>query len=429
MKNAATHSNRRLSQDERIKRVVVTGIGMVTPLGVGKEDFGKRLFSGDTAISDITSFDTASFRSHLGAEVTNFLARDLISIKNLRRMDRISQMSTAAVRLALDDAGLNVNINNRDRIGIIFGTAFGATDITTHFTETLIKSGPAFINPIMVPNTVMNAAAGHASIELGFRGVNVTVTQYAVSAETAIAYAISEINRGKADCILAGGADILSKFYYEALTRFLALSPIDGGEEACKPFDMKRNGTVVGEGCGFVCIEDMEKALARGIRRPYCEITGIGMGSSPTPSLQWPSQAAGLKRTIRQVLADANITANDVQAVFAVANGSKILDAIEVEAYSEIFVDAKIPPLITSLKGALGESYSSGGMRACALALSMEKGILPPTVGLLEPLGQLAFISGKARESRIEHAILAGISFGGTYVYLVFAKYPLGESR
>ncbi|MGD0275391.1 MAG: beta-ketoacyl-[acyl-carrier-protein] synthase family protein [Syntrophales bacterium] len=423
------NNDRLFPQGERIKRVVVTGIGMVTPLGIGKEDFSKRLFSGDSAISDITSFDTSAFPSHLGAEVTNFSARDFISIKTLRRMDRISQMTTAAVRLALDDAGLNVSIDNRDRIGIIFGTAFGATDVTSHFAETLIRSGPAFVNPIMVPNTVMNAAAGHASIELGFRGVNVTVTEYAVSAETAIAYAVNEIRRGTADCILAGGSDILSKFYYEALTRFLALSPINGGVEACKPFDMNRNGTVAGEGCGFVCIEYMEKALARGGRRPYCEITGMGMGSSPTPPLHWPSHTAGIKRTIQRAMADAGITANDVQAVSAAANGSMILDATEAGAYSEIFVDAKTPPLITSLKGAIGESYSSGGMRACALALSMGQNVLPPTVGLLEPLGPLAFVSGEARESKMEHAMLAGVSFGGTYVYLIFTKYNQGESR
>jgi len=404
-------------------RVVVTGIGMATPLGVGKEAFGRRLFAGESAISDIKSFATDSFPSHLGAEVTDFSPRDFISLKNLRRMDRISQLTTAAARLALDDAGIAVNPDNRDRIGILMGTAFGATDVTVHLTETLIKEGPAFVNPILVPNTVLNAAAGNASIELGFRGVNVTVTHFAVSAETALAYAIAEIRRGAADYILAGGADIISPFYFEALSRFYALSPGDGKTEAGRPFDRDRNGMVVGEGCGILCLESRESARARG-RKPYCELTGMGLGSSPTAPTQWPTDPAGIKRTIRHALDHAGIGPEDIQAVSAAANGGRILDAVEAAAYADIFAGAramaKNGPAITSLKGALGESFSGGGMRACALALSLEKGALPPTIGLLNPLSPLAFVRGKTKALPIEHALLAGISFGGTYVYLVF---------
>ena len=289
---------------EDAKRVVVTGLGMVTPLGVGKGAFSARLFSGEGAISAISSFETAAFPSHLGAEVTNFSARDFIDVKTLRRMDRLSAITTASARLALEDAGLAVDMANRDRIGIILGTAFGPTDITAQLVETLVTKGSAFVNPIVVPNTVLNAPAGHASIELGFRGVNTTVTHYAVSAETALAYAVSEIRRGAADYILAGGADILSKFYYEVLTRFHALSPLNSGPEACRPFDRARNGMVAGEGCGILCLETMESAISRG-RKPYCGITGIGMGSSPAPAITWPEEPAGIKRTIRQAMTSA----------------------------------------------------------------------------------------------------------------------------
>ena len=417
-------------QNENSGRVVVTGIGMATPLGVGKEAFGSRLFSGESAISDIKSFGTHSFPSHLGAEVTDFSPRDFISLKNLRRMDRISQLTTASARLALDDAGIAVNPANRDRIGILMGTAFGATDVTVHLLETLIKEGPAFVNPILVPNTVLNAAAGNASIELGFRGVNVTVTHFAVSAEAALAYAIAEIRRGAADCILAGGADIISPFYFEALTRFYALSSGDGKMEACRPFDRDRNGMVVGEGCGILCLESREAARARG-RKPYCELTGIGLGSSPTPPTQWPTDPAGIKRTIRRALDNAGIGPEDIQAVSAAANGGRILDAVEAAAYADIFADAKVKdgPAITSLKGALGESFSGGGMRACGLAMSLEKGAVPPTVGLLNPLNPLAFVRGETKTLPIEHALLAGISFGGTYVYLVFSNYQDEEEK
>lgn len=408
---------------DNAQRIVVTGIGMVTPLGIGKEEFGRRIFAGDCAIAPVKSFDTSALSSHCGAEVNDFQPRDFISLKNIRRMDRISQFTSAAARLALEDAGLTVNTDNRDRIGIVLGTSFGATDVTVQFAGTLLKEGPAFVNPILVPNTVMNAAAGHTSIELGFRGVNTTITHFAVSAETAITYAVSEIRRGAADFILTGGVDILSKFYYEALTRFHALSPLDGKYEESRPFDRDRNGMVAGEGCGIICIESLENAQARG-HKPYCEIKGFGQGSSPSTPTGWPENSEGVKKTVNRALANAGITPQEIGAISAAANGSITLDRIEAEAYAEIFAKNKCGPWITALKGALGESFSSGGIRACALALSCAKGALPPTCGLYNPLAQLKFVRRCEEKIEISNALLAGISFGGTYVYLVLGKCP-----
>ncbi len=408
-------------QVDNARRAVVTGIGMVTPMGIGKEEFGRRLFAGDCAIDTINSFDTSSFPSHMGAEVTNFTPRDFISVKNLRRMDKIALMTAASARMALQDAGVEVTSENRDRIGIILGTAFGATDVTLQFASTLLTEGPALANPILVPNTVMNAPAGHTSIELGFRGINTTVTHFAVSAEIAIAYAAAEIRRGAADFILTGGVDILSKFYYEVLTRFAALSGQNGGPEACRPFDIDRNGTIAGEGCGIICLESLESAMERG-HQPYCEIKGVGMGSSPTKPTDWPENTDGIKRTISRALKNAERTADDIQAVSASANGGEVLDAVEAQAYAEIFEGLEKKPLITSLKGAIGESFSGGGIRACALALSLEKNILPPVVGMINPLRPLEFVAGEKKEMAINNAALAGISFGGTYAYLIFGK-------
>jgi 3-oxoacyl-[acyl-carrier-protein] synthase II len=413
---------------DNAKRVVIAGIGMVTPLGTGKEEFSRRLFAGDSAIDTIKSFDTVSFPSHLGAEVNNFTPRDFISVKNLRRMDKIALMTAASARMALDDAGITVTLENRDRVGIILGTAFGATDVTAQFANTLLTEGPTFVNPILVPNTVMNAPAGHTSIELGFRGLNTTVTHFAVSAETAIAYAVAEIQRGTADFILTGGVDILSKFYYESLTRFHALSPQNGGLEACRPFDIDRNGAIAGEGCGIICLESMQSARARG-HKPYCEIKGTGMGSSATTPTGWPENTDGIKRTISRALKNAGSDAASIQAVSAAANGGKVLDAVEAQAYAEIFAGSGKKHLITSLKGAIGESFSGGGIRACALALSLEKNTLPPVVGLKKPMQPLAFVSGAKKEIEIDNAALAGISFGGTYVYLIFGNCQKGETK
>lgn len=415
MKPFPTNEKSRMDDE----KIVITGIGMVTPLGTGREDFSRRVFAGDSAIAEISLFDTSAFSSHCGAEVTGFQPRDFISVKNIRRMDRISLMTTAAARLALEDAGLQVNSGNRDRIGILLGTSFGGTDVAVQFARTLLSNGPAFVNPIMVPNTVMNAPAGHASIELGFRGVNTTITHFAVSGETAISYAIAEIRRGAADFMLAGGADILSEFYYEALTHFHALSPSGGGTESCRPFDLARNGMIAGEGCGIICLETLQSALARG-RKPYCEIKGYGQSSSPASPTGWPKETAGIKLAVRRSLENAGVTAADISAIMAAANGGQILDGVEAQAYDEIFSPAACLPVITSIKGAVGESFSSGGIRACTLALSVEKGLLPPTAGLADPLMPLSFVGQQAQKIRINCALLAGISFGGSYAYLVF---------
>ena len=403
------------------RRIVVTGIGMVTPLGIGKNEFGRKLFSGESGIAEIKSFDTGTFSSHLGAEVTNFNPRDFISVKNMRRMDKTSLMTAAAARIALEDAEIKITSENRDRVGIILGTAFGATDVTAQFAGTLLQQGPASVNPILVPNVVMNAPAGHASIELGFRGVNTTVTHFAVSAETAIAYAADEIRRGTADFILTGGSDILAKFYYECLTKFHAISPQNKAPENCRPFDLDRNGTIAGEGSGILCLESMESAMSRG-RRPYCELKGVGMGSSPEEPTAWPQNADGIKRTMNRALKKACLSIREIEAIFAAANGDRILDATEADAYENIFAGLERQPFITTNKGATGESYSGGGIRACALVLSLENNVLPPAVGLINPLRPLNFIKGEKKEVKINSAVLAGISFGGTYTYLIFGR-------
>ncbi|HVO67851.1 MAG TPA: beta-ketoacyl-[acyl-carrier-protein] synthase family protein [Syntrophales bacterium] len=403
------------------RRVAVTGIGVVTPLGVGKESFAQAIFRGDSGIAEITAFNTSRFASHLGAEIIDFSARDFISLKNLRRMDRLSQMAVASARMALDDAGISVNTANRDRIGTILGTAFGPTDVKVHCLNILFTEGPGMINPLLVPNSVMNAPAGHAAIELGFRGVNTTVNHHAASGETAILYAAMEIERGAADIVLAGGADILSEFFFETLVRFRAVSPVDGKKESSRPFDIGRNGPVAGEGCGIVCLELLELAEERG-REPYCEITGWGMSSSPASPTGWPNDATGMNLAMTRALKCANLTPGDINTIQAAGNGGKNPDGIEADAYLHFFGSEKKTPVVSSVKGALGESFSSGGIRAAALALSINKGIVPPTLGLKNPIAPLSFVTGKTKNMDIRSGLVNAVSYGGTDVSIVMSK-------
>lgn len=417
-------------------RVVLTGIGLVTPLGIGKAAFRDALFRGETGIREIAAFSTAGLRSHLGGEVRQFEPRDFISSKNLRKMDRLSAMAVASARMALDDAGLEVNDANRDRIGICMGTAFGNTDLKVRSARVLFTEGPGRVSPLHVPNTVMNAPAGHASIELGFRGVNTTVNHQAVSGETAIAYSAMEIRRGAADVILAGGADMLSPFFLESLGRFRALSPTDGGREAARPYDRSRNGPVMGEGCGLVCLETLEHAWERGAT-PYCEVAGWGLAASPSPPTGWPESPRGFLLAVERALAMAGGAqspgnpagarnagrpgeAVPIDLIQGAGNGGRRQDALEAAAYEQIWGAGGASPRITSLKGATGEIFASGGIRAAALALSVREGIVPPVVGLATPLAPLPFVVGAGERRPVNGALLSGISFGGTYACLVF---------
>lgn len=403
------------------RRVVVTGIGMVTPLGVGRDAFWNALRCGATGIREISTFSTEGFSSHLGAEIREFHPRDFISLQHLRRMDRLSAMTTASVRMALEDADIAVNETNRDRIGIVMGTAFGNTELKVQSARILFSEGPAMVNPIQVPNAVMNAPAGHASIELGFRGINTTINHQAVSAETAMVYAAMEIRRGAADVVLAGGADILSPFFYEAIGRFRALSPTDGGAEGARPFDLNRNGPVMGEGCGIICLEAAERARERGAS-PYCRISGWGLSSSPSAPTQWPCDTKGFMIALNHALRMSGVSPSQLDCIQAAASGGTEPDALEAEAYERLLGGHDAGPLITSLKGATGEIFAGGGIRAAALALSIREGTVPPAVGLAAPMSRLPFVIVEARRRPVKRALLSGISFGGTYACLLFEK-------
>ena len=400
------------------RRVVITGVGMVSPLGVGKNNFSQKLFKGDSGICPITSFDTSQFPSTLGAQVTDFSPADFISRKNLRKMDRLSRLAAASARMAIDDSGVNMDSINMDRMGIILGTAYGSTDVSVQYAGILFDEGPRLVSPSLVPNSVMNAPAGHTSIELKFRGINSTVNHHEASAETAIAYAAAEINRGSADIMLTGGTEIISEFFFEVLSRFNALSPLNGGPEEARPFDIMRNGFIVGEGAGILFLESMEHAETRGAA-PYCEIVGWGMSAYPSPPTDWPSNPKGPVLAITRALESAKINPDEIDYICASANGGKKLDILEAEALSSVFATEGKRPFISSIKGAVGESFSSGGIRAAAMAISIKEKIIPPTLGLKNPIKPLQFVLNEFKEAEVKFGMVNGFSSGGTFVSII----------
>jgi 3-oxoacyl-[acyl-carrier-protein] synthase II len=282
----------------------------------------------------------------------------------------------------------------------------------------IFTDSPRRANPILVPNTVMNAPAGHAAIELGVRGVNTTLNHREVSAETAIAFAAGEIRRGRADAVLAGGGDILSEFFMAVLGRFRALSPTDGRPEGIRPFDLERNGTVAGEGVGVLCLERLETAEARGAL-PYCEIAGWGLSAAPAPANDWPTDPRGSRLALDRALASAAVTAEEIDLVSAAANGGLRLDRLEADVLAGAFAGSPRRPRVTAVKGALGEGFASGGIRSVATALALSSRTLPPTCGLSRPISPLNFVRRPETDPGIRCALVNGMASGGTFAALV----------
>jgi 3-oxoacyl-[acyl-carrier-protein] synthase II len=305
---------------------------------------------------------------------------------------------------------------------MILGTSFGSTDVAVQIADVLFGQGPSLVNPILVPNSVMNAPAGHAAIELGFRGINSTVNHHEASAETAIAYAAAEIRRDRAEVMLAGGADIMSEFCFAVLNRFRALSPTNAAPEGARPLDERRNGPVMGEGAGILCLEALEHALDRGAV-PYCEITGWGLSAAPAPHNDWPAEPRGPVLAMQRALAAAGAEPADIGYVCAAANGGIKLDRLEAAALQEVFSRQQAQgPRVGSIKGAVGESFSSGGIRAAAMALSLRDDVVPPTLGLAAPITSLPVATNQKISARVGAALVNGFSSGGTFVSLVLKK-------
>lgn len=402
------------------RRVAVTGMGLVTPLGIGRKRFAESLFGGISGIGLIKNFDAGAFKSNCAAEVRDFSAKDFVSARLLRRMDRLSQIVAASARMAIEDAGVDLASADRGRMGIVMGTAFGATDVAARFAGTLFTEGPRRVNPILVPNTVMNAPAGHTAIELGLRGINTTLNHREASAETAIAFAAMQIREGRADMILTGGGDILSPFFFTVLERFRALSSQDNGKEEARPFECRRNGPVAGEGVGVLCLEPLESARDRGAT-VYCEVAGWGMSGAPAPTNDWPESPDGMLRAMQTAMVMGGVEPESIDAVSAAASGGVRSDRLEARALERCFTGAH-PPVVTSIKGALGENFASGGIRSAAMALGIRSGRVPPTLGLTEPITPLALVSTDSRKIPVDYGMVNACASGGTFVSLLLKK-------
>jgi 3-oxoacyl-[acyl-carrier-protein] synthase II len=402
-------------------RVVITGLGVVSSIGVGREAFWENCLRGILGIKPIQGFDVSSYRSRLGGQLPEIDFKAFIKPANLRRMDRIGKILVSSVRLALEDSRLRLENEDSSRIGISIGTGLGSSDTVDQFFRSLLKEGPTGAAPLLFQTAVPNAVTSHCAIEYGLKGVNITFSHKESSTEMAMAFAYHLLRNGREDIILAGGGDELSEPLYHVYSMLGALSPGRGkGTEGMRPFSPDRNGVVLGEGSGILVLERLEHAKARGAKI-YAEMAGAGLSSSTDGLLRYDLRGD----SIAKAMTSAATELETVDFISAAANSTPDLDRSEVLAIKKVFKERAKEVSVSSLKSMLGEFDGSGGIRACGVALSLCSGMIPPTIGTshLDPECDLNVVLSQSRKTEIRSALLNSCSNGGSNISLWFKPY------
>ena len=398
--------------------IVITGIGIISACGIGKEVFWQNCLSGRTGIAPIQSFDTSAYHSHLGAEVRDFNPKHFMPPLKYRRMSRVSRLAVAASIEAIKDAALEVSPQSALSMGVIIGTGYGSTSQTDDFFMGLLKEGPEGANPSLFPDTVPNAPASQVSIYHGLKGPNTTFSHNEVSGEQALAYAYRLLQESRAGVLLVGSVDEISAVLFHSYAAVRALSPKGAHEEGMRPFDRRRNGRVLGEGAGILVLEEKTQARERGAKI-YGSLAACAFTGGPVGSHQYETGAEQMTRAMKSVLSAAGVSDTQVDYISAAANSTQELDRAEAMAIQKAFSQAGSIP-VSSVKGHIGDFCGSGTLRAAALLLSMRDGKIPPTFGLKNPEFELDHIMDQTRVKQIRYALLNGFSFGGSNVCLLF---------
>jgi len=362
--------------------VTILGLGIISAFGTSHDAFRDALIEGRTGVTSIKSFDTEGCRTTLAAPVAGFEPAAWISPMKLRRMDPTAAYAVAAARLAIDDARWPTVAGGNDNAGVVLGTWTGGGQVTQEYLAALFRGGPSGAPALLFNSTVANAAASLAALEFGFRGPNATLSHKEASGLAAIVNAVELVRAERASGLVTGGVDALYEIFFKTHDRFRVMAPGAEFSRGAAPFDKERTGFVLGEGGYALWIERGDGWQARGAV-PYGEILGIGASSAAVPINAWPDKPAALVRTMRLALEDAGLRAEDVHVVYASANATRTLDAVEVVALAELF--GGTGTVVTSIKGAVGEFGASGGAACAAALLCGRARQVPPVAGLVEP--------------------------------------------
>lgn len=411
------------------RKVVITGLGLVTPVGIGVTNSWKSIIEGQSGISNITNFDTnsfeSSFSSTIAGEVKDFDPKAYLNPKDARRMDTFIQYGLVAAYEAFNDSGLEVNEANAERIGTSIGSGIGGVNLIEQQVESLRVGGPRKISPFFVPGTIINMVAGNLSIALGLKGPNISIVTACTSGTHSIGDASRMIEYGDADVMVAGGAEAaITPLTVAGFCSAKALSSRnDDPKTASRPWDTDRDGFVIGEGAGVMILEEMEHAKKRGAKI-YCELSGYGMSADAfhitAPTVDGP------KRSMLTAIKNAGINPDDINYINAHGTSTPLGDLNETNAIKETFNEHAKKLVVNSTKSMTGHLLGgAGGIESVFTALAIHHQISPPTINIFnqDPQCDLDYCANEAREIDIKAALKNNFGFGGTNGSLVFKKY------
>jgi len=406
---------------------VVTGLGIISPIGTGKDAFWEALLRGESGVRRITRFDPSEFRTQIAAEVIDFNPETYIDKKDARRMDRYTQFAVAATGLALKDAEIAPGTVDPDRVGVVLGCGIGGIETFEEQTRVLVTRGPSRISPFFVPMMIANMGAGYVAIVNGFYGPNSTIVTACASSNQAVGEAFRIIQRGEADVMVTGGTE--AGITPVGIAGFCAMKAMstrnDEPARASRPFDAGRDGFVVGEGAAILILENMERAVARGAHI-YAEITGYGQSCDAYHITAPDPEGSGAAKAMERALADAGLTPGEVSYINAHGTSTPFNDKVETLAIKKVFGEFAYRVPVSSTKSMTGHLLgAAGGIEAAACVLSIARGVIPPTINYERPDPEcdLDYVPGEARQTEVDVAISNGFGFGGHNATLVFKRY------
>jgi 3-oxoacyl-[acyl-carrier-protein] synthase II len=409
------------------RRVVISGMGVISSIGLDKYSFWNNLIEGKSGIDYIERFDTSAFPVKIAAEVKEFNPSDYIAKKDVRRMDRFVQYACAAAVMALEDAGLKPFPGQlKERTGVIVGSGIGGIETFEQQHNAMLNKGIGSISPFFIPMMIANMASGQIAIMQGVTGPNSCTVTACASATHALGNAYRTIQNNKADIMIAGGAE--ASITPMALGGFCAMKALSTYNEepkkACRPFDLTRGGFVMGEGSGVLILEEMEHALERGIT-PYAEIIGFGSSADAVHMVQPDVEGKGAAAAFRNAVIDAGIEATQVDYINAHGTGTGLNDQMETKAIKDVFGEHSYQLAVSSIKAATGHALgAAGALELIATVLSLTEQVLPPTLNLEnpDPLCDLDYVPLRARKADLEIAASDSLGFGGHNAALLVRK-------
>jgi len=409
------------------RRVVITGLGLVTPLGIGVNDTWTALCKGQSGIAEITRFDTTGFDTKIAGEVRGFHPEDFLLKKEAKRTQTFIAYAVAASQMAVEDSRLKIDVTNQNRIGVVTGCGLGGLNLLEQTTATLQSKGPKRVNPFFIPMMIGNMAPGMISIYLGAKGPNASIATACAAGTHAVGDAFKIIKRGGADAMITGGVEsVITPTCIAGFNAMKALSVRnDEPEKASRPFDRDRDGFVVGEGCGILVLETLESALERGARI-YAEICGYGMSGDGFHMAAPAPDGEGAARCMAAAIDDAGIPYDRIDYINAHGTSTQLNDAYETKAIKSVFKE-KAPFIpVSSTKSMTGHLLGgAGGIETVFTALTISEGIIPPTINLDHPdeACDLDYVPNMARKTDVNTAMTNSFGFGGTNASLILKRY------